>query len=401
LNKNGNNTQSALLLAKVEYKLGNKETAILELKRQARISSLKAVALAELADIYISEQNWQAALSVVEKILRDNRLNVQSIFKKSEILISLKHLDETKEQLDLLAGLVGKNAFMLVKLSKLQLLVEDFSGAEYSLQKAFGLSPNSLSIAIELIKIKIQRHKVDEAIELLADIQETTHQDNVNLSILQGDIFYATNKSLEAFNVYLNAVKKEHNNLTAIRKLYQISQSEYLSVKFIDELSTLVTQNPELLLHRHLLADHLFEHKHFKNAKYQYLTLLKNNIPTMKRAIVLNSLATIYIQDKNLLMAIKTSKQALTLSPAAPAILDTVGWVLVLSEKLDLGLTYLRQAFSLSSTSPDIQYHIAYTLAKQERVDEAKKLLTKLIALPDNFEEHELSVKLLNELSNN
>jgi putative PEP-CTERM system TPR-repeat lipoprotein len=401
LNKNGNNTQSALLLAKVEYKLGNKEAAILELERQARISSLKAVALAELADIYISEQNWQAALSVVEKILRDDRLNVQSIFKKSEILISLKHLDETKEQLDLLAGLVGKNAFMLVKLSKLQFLVEDFSGAEYSLQEAFELSPNSLSIAIELIKIKIQRHKVDEAIELLADIQETTHQDNVDLSILQGDIFYASNKSLEAFNAYLNAVKKEHNNLTAIRKLYQISQSEYLSVKFIDELSTLVTQNPELLLHRHLLADHLFEHKHFKNAKYQYLTLLKNNIPTMKRAIVLNSLATIYIQDSNLPMAIKTSKQALTLNPAAPAILDTVGWVLVLSEKLDLGLTYLRQAFSLSSTSPDIQYHIAYTLAKQQRVDEAKKLLTKLIALPDNFEEYELSVKLFNELSNN
>jgi hypothetical protein len=84
-----------------------------------------------------------------------------------------------------------------------------------------------------------------------------------------------------------------------------------------------------------------------------------------------------------------------------PDIIDTVGWVLVLSDELYLGLSYLRQAYSLSSTSPNIQYHIAYTLAKLQRVDEAKELLTKLIDLPADFEEHSLSRQLFNKLSNN
>ncbi|MFT5756936.1 MAG: tetratricopeptide (TPR) repeat protein [Alteromonadaceae bacterium] len=86
------------------------------------------------------------------------------------------------------------------------------------------------------------------------------------------------------------------------------------------------------------------------------------------------------------------------LDPKTPAIIDTVGWALVLAKELDLGLSYLRQAFSLSSTSPDIQYHIAYALIKQQRVDEAKKVLTKLIALPANFDEHQLAQQLLDKL---
>jgi hypothetical protein len=74
---------------------------------------------------------------------------------------------------------------------------------------------------------------------------------------------------------------------------------------------------------------------------------------------------------------------------------------LVLSEELDLCLSYLRQAFSLSSTSLDIQYHIAYTLAKLQRIHEAKKVLIKLIALPDDFEEHQLAQRLFDKLDKN
>jgi putative PEP-CTERM system TPR-repeat lipoprotein len=399
--KNKSNNQSALLLAKVEYKLGNKEVAIVELERLARISSIKAVALTELANIYIFEQNWQDALSVVDRILRNQRLNVEALFKKAKVLISLKQLDESKHQLDLLVALVNENVPLLMKLSQLQLQVEDISGAEYSQEKALRLSPNSLPIVIELIKIKIKRKKVAEASELLSYIKQTTHPDNINLSILQGDIFNASNKTLEAFNAYLKALKQEYNNVSVIRKLYQISQTESLSVKFIAELSTLVTQNPELLLHRHLLADHLLQHKHFKKAKHQYLILLKNNIPTIKRALALNNLATIYIRDKDFSAALETSNEALIIAPTMPDIIDTVGWALVLSDELYLGLSYLRQAFSLSSTSTDIQYHIAYTLAKLHRIDEAKELLTKLIALPADFEEYSLSRQLFNKLSNN
>ncbi|MBA6231801.1 MULTISPECIES: XrtA/PEP-CTERM system TPR-repeat protein PrsT [unclassified Colwellia] len=398
LKSNKNNNQSALLLAKVEYQLGNKAAAIAGFEQQAKVSSVKTVALTELANIYIAEQKWEDALSVINQILRDNRLDVQALFKKAEVLLASNQPKKSKRKLNILAGLVGKNPPRLMKLSQLQLQVEDFSGAEYSREQALKWAPNSLPIVIELIKIKIQLNKIDEAIKLLAETQRRMPKENVRLTILQGDIFNASNKTLEAFTAYLKAVKQEHNNVIALSKLYQISKGEYLSVKFITELSTLIDKYPELLLHRHLLADHLLENKHFTQAQHQYETLLKNNIPSIKRALALNSLATIYIRDGNYTLAIKTSKHALMLDPSVPAIIDTVGWALVLSEELDLGLSYLRQAFSLSSTSPDIQYHIAYTLLKLKRVDEAKKVLTKLVALPANFEEYQLAKQLLDKL---
>lgn len=399
MSQNENYNQGALLLAKVEYKLGNKATAIAGFERQTKVSSVRSVALTELTNIYIAEKKWQDALLVIDRMLSDNRLNVQALFRKAEVLFFLKQLDESKQKLDILVGLIGKNVPMLMKLNQLQLQVGDLAGAEFSQEQALKLAPNSLSIVYELIKIKIQLNKIDDAIKLLADAQQRTPKDDINLIILQGDILYASNKPTEAFSAYFKAVKQDHNNVFALRKLYQTSKTKSLSVKFIDELSTLVTEYPDLLLHRHLLADHLLEYKHFQKAKDQYLILLKNNIPAMTKALVLNNLATIYIRNGDFPIAIETAKQALTLDPGMPAIMDTIGWALVLSEDLDIGLSYLRQAYILSSTSPDIQYHIAYALAKYQRVDEAKKILIKLSALPANIEEHQLAKNLLKKLS--
>ncbi|MFT5852420.1 MAG: putative PEP-CTERM system TPR-repeat lipoprotein, partial [Colwellia sp.] len=337
LNQNKNNNQSALLLAKVEYQLGNRAAAIKGFERQVKISSVRTVALNELANIYIAEKKWQEALTVINKMLRDNRLHIQALFKKAEVLLSLNQLKKAKRQLGILIGLTSDNVAMLMKLSRLQLQVEDIKGAEYSQEKALNLDPNSLSIVIEFIEVKIRLNKIDEAVKLLADAQKRTNKDNIHLTILQGDIFNAKNQPIDAFNSYLKVVNIDYNNVIALRKLYETSKTEYLSVKFIVELSALITEHPELLLHRHLLADHLLEYKHFKKAKYQYQILLKNTIPAMKRALVLNNLATIYIRDRNFSMAIETSKQALTLAPKIPAIIDTVGWALVLSEELNQG----------------------------------------------------------------
>ena len=395
-----NYSQGALLLAKVEYQLGNKATAIEGFERQTKISPVRSVALTELANIYVAEKKWQEALSVIDRMLNDNRLNVQALFKKAEVLLFLKELKKSKKKLDVLAGLIPEDVPMLIKLSQLQLQVEDIVGAEYSQERALKLAPNSLSIVVGFIKIKIRLNKIDEAIKLLTDAQQRVPKDDINLTILQGDILNASNKPIEAFSAYFKAVKQDHNNVIALRKLYQTSKTESLSVKFIAEISALITKYPDLLLHRHLLADHLLEHEYFKEAKYQYLILLKNNIPAREKALALNNLATIYIRDGNFPLAIETSKQALALDPRVPAIIDTMGWALVLSKDVDLGLSYLRQAFILSSTSPDIQYHIAYALVMHQRIDEAKQLLTKLVALPANFEEHQLAKNLLLKLTN-
>jgi len=399
LKQHNDDSQGALLLAKVEYKLGNKASAIAGLERQTKLEAVRREALGELVNIFINEKNWQSALSIANRMLSDNRLDISALFIKARTLLALNQQQDAKHQLDILVGLVENDVPKLMQLSQLQLQVSDLAGADFSLQKAYSVAPNSLPVIVQLIKLKLRLNNIKQANKLLMDAQQGPYQGSIFLTILQGDIFSAKHQTNDAFNQYMKAFKQDYSNVVALMKLSEVSQTPSLSDKFIAELTEVLLKHPELSLHRHLLADHLLEHHQYQKAKYQYQVLLTNNLPLMKRAMALNNLASIYIDDKNYSMAVETAQQALHIANNIPAIIDTTGWAFVLAGKLDQGLSYLRQAFSLSSTSPDIQYHIAYTLTQLKRKEEAKQMLLKIIESPDNFKEHKLAQQLLEQLN--
>ena len=195
----------------------------------------------------------------------------------------------------------------------------------------------------------------------------------------------------------MSALKQDDANIIALVKLSQVSNTKTLSKKYTQQLSYLVSEYPERTLQRHTFADHLLAHKKFEQAKLQYQVLITQDIPSSKRALALNNLATIHLHENEFQSAVEVSKQAFEMLPS-PAIIDTLGWSLVLLGDVDKGLSYLRQAFSMSSNRPDTKYHIAYALVKLERHEEAKVLLMSIAKLPDTFIEHKLAKQLLNSL---
>ena len=239
--------------------------------------------------------------------------------------------------------------------------------------------------------------KLVEVSSLLKSAERSGYKNNVSILILKGDVELAKGGTQRAFSYYSRVLKNEETNIIALIKLSQISQRKKLSVKFINQLESIVKKHPDLVLQRHVFADHLFEQKKYDQAKFQYKLLISQEIPSEKRAMVLNNLAHVYLNENAYQAAIETSEEAVKILPSSVAI-DTLGWALVKSGDAEKGLSYLRQAFSMSSTQPGIQYHIAYTLVKLERKEEAKRLLTDIVKLPNTFKEHKLASQLLSSL---
>ncbi len=389
--------ESWFVLAQIEYELGNTVKAIAILEQQTKSDDYRPKALYKLAKVHFAEQEYNESLVVVNTLLQKSRLDDRALVLKAENLIALRQLKTAGHQLDILFGLWSDDARNLLKLSKLQIQVQDFLGAEKSLMMANNKAPNILPIVIDNIKVKIKLEKLSEASALIASAERTGYKKNIYLMILKGDIEMAKNSVSRAFSYYSTALSKDENNTIALIKLAQISQAKQESSKFIGQLGAIVKENPELVLHKHIYADHLFEQNKFEQAKFQYQTLLTQAIPIEKRALALNNLAIIYLDENAYQEAIETAQQAHKMLPA-PAIVDTLGWSLVLSGEIAQGLSYLRQAFSMSSTSPEIQYHIAYALVQLNRVGEARMMLLNIIKQPDTFVEYKLAKTLLSEL---
>jgi len=398
VSQDSNDGSSWLLLADIEYNLGNIKDAINILESQTRNSDFRTDALLKLADLHFKEQQYEKSLVVINSALNGNRLNTDAIEIKFKNLLALNRIKEAKHQTKILKGLWSDNALDLFKLSQLQQQIQNYPEAEKNLARAITLAPNALPIYISSIKLKIRLKKLTDASTLLKTARRKGYKNDINIIILSGDIAKANNQMHKAFSYYQQALQQDDSNIIALIKLTKSSNTPKLSKQFSELLFKLVKQYPERNFQRNTFADYLMVNNKYAQAKFQYQQLLTRNIPSDTRAIALNNLAVIYLDEKDYDSAVEFSAQAVSILGSVAAIVDTRGWSLTLSGEPEQGLTFLRQAYTMSSSSPDIQYHIAYTLAQLNRQSEARTLLTQVVAMPDNFPEHKMAKRLLNEL---
>lgn len=398
VNDDPNDGISQLQLAGIEYDLGNIKDAINLIEGQTKNKDFRTQALIKLATLHLKQGQFEQSLVITNTALNDNRLNIDAIELKFNNLIALNKVQEANHQAQILKGLWSDNALDLFKLSQLQLQVQNYQEAESNLARAQILSPNALPIYIASIKLKIRLKKLTDASRLIRTANTKGFTKNTSIIILNGDLAQAKNQKNKAFTYYQQALLQDDTNAIALIKLTQISNTPDLSKQFIEHLLILVKKYPERSFQRNTLADFLMINSQYTQAKFQYQQLLTRNIPSDKRAMALNNLAVIYLEQKDYNSAVDFSKQALSILGSVAAIIDTRGWALTLSGNPKQGLTYLRQAYTMSSNSADIQYHIAYTLIKLDRIREARTLLTKIVAKPDKSPEYKMATRLLAEL---
>jgi predicted Zn-dependent protease len=382
---NEEHTEAWLKLAELEYEIGDVKSAISILEKQKKNSKINTVATYQLAELYFNEQDYENSLSLISNYLQNNRLDTYAIEMKAKNLIALNQNDYAKIQLSQLFGFWLDDANKLFSLSRLQLRIKDYEGAEKSLAVALELSPKSLSVFIETIKLQVQQRKLKEAENTIKSAEVAGFKGNTYLFILKGDVARGRKNLGAAYSLYAMALKKDEDNVIALMKLAQISHGDKLSKQFIPYLTSLVNKKPASALKRKILAEHLLTHEHWDAAQFQYQLLLTQSLPDDQRAIALNNLASIHIVRKDYKLAVTQAKQAIEITNTIPAFYDSAGWALTLLGETKEGLSYLRQAYSMSSSDTEVNYHLAYALVQLDRKAEAIGYLEFIALAPENL----------------
>jgi Flp pilus assembly protein TadD len=124
------------------------------------------------------------------------------------------------------------------------------------------------------------------------------------------------------------------------------------------------------------LAENYLAQKEFKPAIAVLQDILKAN---PNNAVALNNLAWAYQQEKDP-RALATAEQALQVTRDSPAVMDTLGWLLVEQGNTQRAVPLLQKAATLAPRSAEIRYHLAYGLSKAGDKVGARKELDKLLA---------------------
>lgn len=81
--------------------------------------------------------------------------------------------------------------------------------------------------------------------------------------------------------------------------------------------------------------------------------------------------------------ALALAERAVQLAPDNPAVLDTLGWVLLAENREQDAIAHLSRAAELAPEAPEIRYHLAEGLAALGRSAEARAVLVELLREPE------------------
>jgi Flp pilus assembly protein TadD len=203
------------------------------------------------------------------------------------------------------------------------------------------------------------------------------------------------------------AQKKAAPALAAYEKAYQVTPTPQLLVKVASTMKLagraadagkVVAQwrkaHPdEPVVALYAAEDHL-ANKEFKPA----IALLEDVVKQQPgNPIALNNLAWAYQQSKDP-RALPTAEQAFKVTGNSPAVMDTLGWLLVEQGNTGRGVPLLQKAATLSPKDGDIRYHLAAGLSKAGDKAAAKQELDKLLAENAQFTQLEAARSLRSTL---
>jgi putative PEP-CTERM system TPR-repeat lipoprotein len=280
----------------------------------------------------------------------------------------------------------------LVKLASVQITAKDLPGARKTLQDALRIQPDFLDAQLMLGSVEIQGGRFDEASKLAKQVQQQ-HPDNPSGFVLEGDTAYARKDYPAALAAYERAHKLAPSGALLVRQL-QVFNATQRPEEGEKRLAAWLVANPQDAGTRALLAESLVRRGQHKAAAEHYLILNKSNPNNL---LVLNNLAWSLSESRDS-RALAFAEQALKLKPDNPAVLDTLGWILVQQGQTVRGIKLLQQALSKAPDAAEIQFHLASAFAQSGDPSRAQRELERLLASGVSFPQEQEARTLLKQL---
>ncbi|MEM7405275.1 MAG: XrtA/PEP-CTERM system TPR-repeat protein PrsT [Pseudomonadota bacterium] len=351
------------------------------LQKARSVAGLDVTPSIRLIDQYLRRSNLDGARSVLRELEAEQRENLAVMEARGRVEIARGESYKARATFENMARLAGFDGKLLRQIAQLQMRVEDYAGARWSLQKATKSQPGDVRPLIGLLKVELRMGQASKARKHFAKLEELM-PDQPNLHSLRGDILIAESRFEEAAAAYELSMERAGRRISSVvikryKALGSADQVQAAEQYLLDWLRT----NPDDVIARMQLGAGYVRAGDLERARGVYeevLTRRPGNI------MALNNLASL-LRDSDPARALELAQRAYDLEPEMPPVLDTLGWVLVKQGEYDRGLKLLRTALARAGSRPEINYHIAVALDGAGRRDSAVKQLRAAVNSSRDF----------------
>ena len=380
LAKDPKNIQAMLALAELKAKTGGKPDEVAALIGQAVTASPnEAAPRLALIGLYLGAKDPKKALSAAQDALSvlPDRPEILDAAGRAEQ--EAGDFNQALTTYGKLAGLMPNSVQPHLRMAEIHLVAKNKDAAMQSLKKALALKADSIEAQRGIMMLDLDAGRTAEALAMARQVQKQRPKEAVGY-VLEGDVHALKKGWSEAAAVYRNGIKQSGATELAI-KLHAVLNAGGGSGEADKFADSWLKDHAKDAPFRLYLAESANARKDYAAASRQYRVLMEAqpNNPAM-----LNNLAWSLAQIKDP-KAIDFAEKAYKLAPEQPAIIDTLGWLLVGKGDTARGLELLKKANGLAPQNALIRLNLAKAMIKAGKKDDAKKELDELAKLGDKF----------------
>lgn len=374
------NIQAMNALASLALSQKHKEEATTWLERASRENPESLPAAMRLTMHYLQIGEKQKALTLARKLQVSNPTNPDMLDLLAQTQFASDDKTAALESYARLAGLLPNSAAAQLKIASAQIALQNTSAASEAIKKALSLQPDYLDAEVLQASLYMRNGKQAQAIEIARQIQKQSGQSAIGYE-MEGDILLSQKKPDLAAKAYEQAFTANKQNVMLLMKLHGSLTQAGKGKEADSRMNQWFREHPaDVALHMYL-ADTYLAQKQNKAAIEQYQFVLRQEPQNVG---ALNNLAWAYQQEKDP-HALETAEKAYQLAADSPAVLDTLGWLLVEQGNTTRGLPLLQKASTSAPGALDIRYHLVLGLLKSGDKSKARTELDQLLATGKPF----------------
>lgn len=343
------------------------------LERAVQANPASAAGHVALIDYLRRTDDREAALSAAQKALATLPNNTAVLDAAGQAQLVGGQTEQAISTFQKLVNAAPNSPNGHLRLAQAYGVEKNADAAIQSLRKAISIRPELDTARTQIVGLLLATGRTDEALAESRKLQKLRPNDALGYA-LEGDVYATQSKWPEAERNYRAALKYDSDSTAVFVKLHSVlvqANQESESKAFA---SSWVKSNPQDMVARNYLAERELREKDYPAAIGHYKVILSAE---PRNALVLNNMAWASAQQKDP-SAVDYAQKAYDIAPTNPAIMDTLGTLLVDKGEVERGLPLLEQAVKLAPQAPAIRINYAKALIKAGKGQAARTELQNL-----------------------
>jgi putative PEP-CTERM system TPR-repeat lipoprotein len=378
--KDPKNVQALLALAEMRGRDGKNEEATDLLKRAIAAAPNDATARAALIGFYLRQKDNKNAVAAAQEALQAMPDRPELLDIAGRAMLESGDLAQAATIYTKLQTLLPNSPQPYLRLAEVQLATKNREAARETLMRGLRAQPESVLLQRGMVVLDVEDKRYAEALKGARAIQKQDPKQALGY-LLEGDVLAAQKSWAEAQGAYRSGLSRvPDSGELAVRMHASLTAGGQAAeaAKFGDNW---LKAHPKDDGFRLYLGSVAVRHKDYAAAASQYRRILDSQ---PNNAAVLNDLAWSLGQlgDPK---ALGYAEQANKLAPNQPALMDTLGVLLVEQGQVAKGTELLRKSVEQAPQAHDIRLNLARALIKGGDKSGARGELETLSKLGDKY----------------